>query len=274
MELMTPHLSRVWLCLFFLALLYATVLVQTTLHYIRGDKEETRLTQPPAATATSTPVASATPWPSPAASGTPLPGAIASSPTPDALLLPSSVAPGKLIIPVAGVRASDLRNNYNDARSEGRIHDAIDIMAPRGTAVLAASDGEITRLFYSDRGGVTLYQLSPDKKAVFYYAHMERYADGLAAGHYARQGQVIAYVGDTGNAGAGNYHLHFSIWLITDPKRYWNGVNINPYPILISTGEAKAAHLPRRLRTRHEHAGKPASRARGLRRDAGSTDPG
>jgi len=105
-------------------------------------------------------------------------------------------------------------------------------MAPRGTPVLAASDGEIARLFSSVRGGNTIYQFSPDKKMVLYYAHLERQADGLAAGHYARQGEVIAYVGDTGNAGAGNYHLHFAVWLINDPKRYWDGVNIDPYPIL------------------------------------------
>jgi murein DD-endopeptidase MepM/ murein hydrolase activator NlpD len=138
----------------------------------------------------------------------------------------------KLIIPVAGVRPEQLQDTFTDARSEGRAHDAIDIMAPVGTPVVAASDGEIVRLFQSDRGGTTIYQLSPDKKLVFYYAHLQRYADGLAAGRFARQGEVIGYVGDTGNAGAGNYHLHFSIAVLADPKRYWEGTNINPYPLL------------------------------------------
>jgi murein DD-endopeptidase MepM/ murein hydrolase activator NlpD len=138
----------------------------------------------------------------------------------------------KLIIPVAGVRFEQLKDTFADARSEGRSHDAIDIMAPAGTPVLAASDGEIVRLFQSERGGTTIYQLSPDKKLVFYYAHLQRYADGLEVGKFARQGDVIAYVGDTGNAGAGNYHLHFSIAVITDPKRYFEGTNINPYPLL------------------------------------------
>lgn len=138
----------------------------------------------------------------------------------------------KLVIPVAGVKPEQLKDTFTDARSEGRAHDAIDIMAPAGTPVLAASDGEIVRLFQSERGGTTIYQLSPDKKLVFYYAHLQHYAEGLVVGKFARQGEVIAYVGDTGNAGAGNYHLHFSIAVLTDPKRYFEGTNINPYPLL------------------------------------------
>jgi murein DD-endopeptidase MepM/ murein hydrolase activator NlpD len=97
---------------------------------------------------------------------------------------------------------------------------------------MAAADGEIIKLFQSERGGTTIYQLSTDKKLVFYYAHLQRYADGLIAGKFVRQGEAIGYVGDTGNAGAGNFHLHFSIAVIADPKRYWERVNINPYPLL------------------------------------------
>ncbi len=98
--------------------------------------------------------------------------------------------------------------------------------------MLAATDGEILRLSYNKRGGNTIYQMSADRKLVFYYAHLDGYPDGLEKGQYARQGDVIGFVGDTGNAGPGNYHLHFSIWAITDPKKYWEGENINPYPIL------------------------------------------
>jgi murein DD-endopeptidase MepM/ murein hydrolase activator NlpD len=87
-------------------------------------------------------------------------------------------------------------------------------------------------LFQSERGGTTIYQLSADKKLIFYYAHLQQYAPGLVEGMFVKQGQVIAYVGDTGNAGAGNYHLHFSIAVTSDPKRYWEGTNINPYPLL------------------------------------------
>lgn len=147
---------------------------------------------------------------------------------------PSSSFVGQinLIIPVMGVRPNQLIDTFSDARSEDRGHDALDIAAPAGTPVLAATDGEIARLFQSERGGTTIYQLSPNKKLVFYYAHLQRYADGIYTGRFVRQGEVIAYVGDTGNAGAGNFHLHFSIAAIADPARYWEGTSINPYPLL------------------------------------------
>lgn len=160
--------------------------------------------------------------PAPASTQTPLVGELS----------PNFIGTLKLIIPVAGVKPDQIRDTFTDSRSEGRVHDAIDIMAPGGTPVLAAADGEIVRLFQSDRGGTTIYQLSPDKKLVFYYAHLQSYAAGLAVGKYARQGEVIGYVGDTGNAGTGNYHLHFSVAILADPKRYWEGQNINPYPLL------------------------------------------
>ncbi|MBS1791636.1 MAG: M23 family metallopeptidase [Acidobacteria bacterium] len=152
--------------------------------------------------------------------------AIQSAPSPE---IPSSL---KLVIPVSGIKPNQLRDTFNESRSDGRAHNAIDIMVARGTSVLAATDGKIIKLFTSERGGIAIYQLSTDEKLVLYYAHLERYADGLAEGHLAKQGEVIGYVGDTGNAGAGNYHLHFALWNITDPKHYWNGVNINPYPLL------------------------------------------
>jgi len=138
----------------------------------------------------------------------------------------------ELIIPVQGVRPDQLIDTYTASRSEGRTHDAIDIMAPADTPVLAAAGGQIIKLFNSERGGTTIYQLTADKKLIFYYAHLARYADGLTEGKEVRQGDVIAYVGDTGNAGPGNYHLHFSIAIVSDPKRYWEGTNINPYPLL------------------------------------------
>jgi murein DD-endopeptidase MepM/ murein hydrolase activator NlpD len=133
------------------------------------------------------------------------------------------------------VRPEQLRDTFVESRSEGRAHDAIDIAAPRGTPVLAAADGRIVKFFNSERGGITIYQLSTDEKLVYYYAHLDRYADGLTEGHFARRGETIAYVGDTGNAGPGNYHLHFSVATITDPKRYWAGTNVNPYPLLRGT---------------------------------------
>lgn len=145
---------------------------------------------------------------------------------------PNFVGHVKLIVPVAGVRPDQLLDTFSQIRSEGRTHDAIDIMAPAETPVLAAADGQIQKLFQSELGGTTIYQLSADRQLIFYYAHLSRYADGLTEGKQVRQGEVIAYVGDTGNAGPGNYHLHFSIAVVSDPRRYWEGTNINPYPLL------------------------------------------
>ncbi len=160
------------------------------------------------------------------------PGLSSSQPAEDATASNTFIGKLNLIVPVAGVKPEQLLDTFTDARSEGRSHDAIDILAPAGTAVLAVSDGEISRLFQSDRGGTTIYQFSPDKKLIFYYAHLQAYAGGIVAGKFVRQGEVIGFVGDTGNAGAGNYHLHFSIAVLADPNRYWEGTNINPYPLL------------------------------------------
>jgi murein DD-endopeptidase MepM/ murein hydrolase activator NlpD len=206
-----------------------------------------------AARETTTVVISPTPGLSPtatasvAASVTPTPEAESSALTPLAEAL-SPLAPDslELMIPVAGVRGSELRDTYNEARSEGRTHQAIDIIAPRGTPVVAAASGEIVKLFFSERGGNTIYQMSEDKKLVFYYAHLDRYAAGLTEGKPARQGEVIGYVGDTGNAVPGNYHLHFSIWHVTEPRHYWDGININPYPILrLAPTASSPDQLPR-----------------------------
>lgn len=200
-------------------------------------------TPPPALTPSVSPALeiapSASPTATPTASPTQSPGTPNAEQTPsnetssqDAALSGSFVGAMKLIIPVAGVKPDQLLDTFTYARSEGRVHDAIDIPAPAGTPVLAAADGEIIKLFQSERGGTTIYQLSTDKKLVFYYAHLQGYAASLTAGKFVRQGEVIGYVGDTGNAGAGNYHLHFSISVVADPRRYWEGTNINPYPLL------------------------------------------
>ena len=165
----------------------------------------------------------------PIAIGTPLPLTESPTPTPESANFVGRV---DLIIPVAGVRPDQLLDTYSDARAEGRTHDAIDIPAAAETPVIAATDGKIVKLFQSERGGTTIYQLSSNQELILYYAHLSHYAAGLTEGSLVRQGEVIAYVGDTGNAGPGNYHLHFSIAMVTDPKRYWEGTNINPYPLL------------------------------------------
>ena len=176
-------------------------------------------------------ITSQQPTPSTQSTGTPGSDAAHSGSAPSSSSAPS-INSAKLLIPVAGVRPDQLQDTFKDARSEGREHDAIDIMAPRGTPVLATADGRIVKLFYSEKGGITIYQLANDSKMIYYYAHLERYADGLAEGHYARQGEVIGYVGDTGNSTPGNYHLHFAISIVDDPNQWWGGVAINPYPLL------------------------------------------
>ena len=195
-----------------------------------------KLPPPPTASPTATVEATATPAASPSdtPSHTPSPDATPTTQTsPQAVTSPgASSDTSRLLIPVAGIRHEQLSDTYNDARSEGRVHNAIDIIAPRGTPVLAAADGRVVRLFQSEKGGITIYQLSVDEKLVYYYAHLDRYADGLKDGHYARRGETIGYVGDTGNATPGNYHLHFQVYRITDPKRFWDGENLNPYELL------------------------------------------
>src|SRR5919199_2997052 len=195
-------------------------------------------TPPPA---TPSPQASASPQPgaTPAAQATATPAATPSpSPAPSRAQVPPGDAGGelasmRLLIPVAGVRPTELRDTFDEARSEGRVHDAIDIPAPRGTPVLAAADGRVVKLFQSAKGGTTIYQLAAaDEHFVFYYAHLASYADGLTEGHLARRGETIGYVGDTGNAAPGNTHLHFQIYRVADPKHFWTGENINPYPLL------------------------------------------
>ncbi len=153
----------------------------------------------------------------------------------DMVELPVAVAPlpgAGLLIPVQGVAASSLVDTYLQARGQGRRHDAIDIMAPRGTPVLAVADGVVMKLFQSVRGGITLYELAPDRRTIYYYAHLDHYAAGIAEGQPLRRGQVLGYVGNTGDAGPGNYHLHFEVSTTTDPRKYWGGLSQNPYPLL------------------------------------------
>jgi murein DD-endopeptidase MepM/ murein hydrolase activator NlpD len=187
--------------------------------------------QTPASKSFSLPFSMSLPKSLPAPSSLPAPKSY-SAPTTRGVKLTS------LIIPVAGGRLNDLHDSFSAARSGGRVHRAIDIMSPRGTPVLAASDGEIVRVGRNRLGGKIIYQLSADKKMVFYYAHLDRYANGLSVGNYVKQGDIIGFVGNTGNAGPGNYHLHFSILTVTDPsnpKKLWKGGPINPYPLLRRT---------------------------------------
>jgi murein DD-endopeptidase MepM/ murein hydrolase activator NlpD len=143
------------------------------------------------------------------------------------------VGPAGLAIPVVGVKASDLVDTYDAARGSGRRHDAIDIMAPEGTPVIAAADGTIEKLFFSrGGGGITIYERSSDGKWMYYYAHLQGYAPGLAEGQQVKRGQVIARVDHTGDAVASAPHLHFAINTMAPGERWWQGTPINPYPLL------------------------------------------
>ena len=143
------------------------------------------------------------------------------------------VGPAGLAIPIPGIKPKQLVDTYTQARAGGaRTHDAIDIMAAEGTPVVAAADGTIEKLFFSQGGGITAYVRSPDQRWIYYYAHLQSYAPGLAEGQHIRRGQPIGRVGHSGNAAAAGPHLHFAINRMQPGERWWQGSPINPYPLL------------------------------------------
>jgi murein DD-endopeptidase MepM/ murein hydrolase activator NlpD len=133
---------------------------------------------------------------------------------------------------VQGIKRDQLTRSYSERRSGTREHEAIDILAPRNTPVKAVEDGTIARLFFSKAGGITIYQFDPSQNYCYYYAHLERYADGLHEGDKIRKGQVIGYVGTSGNAPKDTPHLHFAVFRLTAAKHWWEGAPIDPYDIL------------------------------------------
>jgi murein DD-endopeptidase MepM/ murein hydrolase activator NlpD len=138
----------------------------------------------------------------------------------------------KLTIPVSGFPADKLVRSYHDNRSGHREHEAIDILAPRNTPVVAVEDGTIAKLFNSKAGGLTVYQFDPGQQYSYYYAHLERYAEGLNEGDRIRRGQVLGYVGTSGNAPKDTPHLHFAVYRLTADRHWWEGTPIDPYDIL------------------------------------------
>ena len=145
------------------------------------------------------------------------------------------LGPTGLAIPVAGVKAADLVDTYKQARAGGaRVHDAIDIMAPHGRAVVAAAPGKVEKLFFSKGGGgITAYVRSPDGRYLFYYAHLQEYAPGLKEGQLVRQGDRIGTVGSSGNANPAGPHLHFAIHRMRPGEKWYQGSAVNPYPLLV-----------------------------------------
>jgi murein DD-endopeptidase MepM/ murein hydrolase activator NlpD len=138
-----------------------------------------------------------------------------------------------LLLPVQGIRADQLHDTFNESRGGGeRVHEALDIMAPIGSPVLAVEDGRVAKLFTSKQGGLTVYQFDPTETYAYYYAHLDHYADGLKEGDILRRGQIFAYVGVTGNARPDGPHLHFAIFRLTPEKQWWKGDPVNPFGLL------------------------------------------
>jgi murein DD-endopeptidase MepM/ murein hydrolase activator NlpD len=137
--------------------------------------------------------------------------------------------------PLEALRASDILDTFDEARGGGeRKHEAVDLMAPRGTPVLAMTTGVVKKLFHSKPGGLTVYQFDRDEQHCYYYAHLDRYAGGLEEGDLVPRGAVVGYVGSTGNAPEAAAHLHLAIFRLGPDKRWWEGTPVNPYPILVA----------------------------------------
>lgn len=151
---------------------------------------------------------------------------------PAAVIAPAVPSASGLLIPVLGVSPADLHDNFDGVRGGGRMHGALDIMAPRGTPVVASVDGTIRKLFTSAAGGLTVYEFDAAEEKVYYYAHLDHYADNLREGMPVKAGTVIGYVGTSGNAAPDAPHLHFAIEVLTAEKRWWQATPINPYPLL------------------------------------------
>lgn len=141
----------------------------------------------------------------------------------------------QLLIPVAGIPASALKDTFNDARGSERRHEAIDILAPTGTQVFAVADGTIAKLFNSKPGGLTVYQFDTSERFAYYYAHLDRYAVNVKEGMALKRGDLVGYVGTTGNANPQTPHLHFATFALGPEKQWWKGSPINPYPLLGGT---------------------------------------
>jgi murein DD-endopeptidase MepM/ murein hydrolase activator NlpD len=183
-------------------------------------------TIPAPATAAGTPVPAPAP-PSPGERGDAARSAAVAS-TPDEL----SALAASLVVPVAGVTPAELRGSFTASRGGGaRQHNALDIPAPRGTPVIAATAGRVLRLYNSKAGGLMVYATDPTERFILMYGHLDRYADGLKDGMPLQRGQTIGYVGTTGNAPPDVPHLHFAIARTTDVKRWWTGTPIDPAPL-------------------------------------------
>lgn len=147
-----------------------------------------------------------------------------------------------LAIPVAGIASNQLEDSFDASRDGERLHHAIDIMAPRGTPVLAADDGRVLRVSSNSLGGLTVYTIDKSRQYVYYYAHLEGYARGLVAGNIVFKGDTLGFVGTTGDAPDNLPHLHFQILRMPPDGKYWNGDAIDPFPLLSERGTRIVGH--------------------------------
>ena len=163
-----------------------------------------------------------------ATAGTDLPPPLVEPHVPDR---PSAMPPThRLRVPIDGMDIDSMKGGFAERREGGRRpHEAADILAPRHTPVHAVSDGTIAKLFLSKAGGITVYQFDNDQRYCYYYAHLERYADGLREGQRVAAGDVIGYVGTSGNAPPNTPHLHLAVFELTPERRWWDGKAVDPY---------------------------------------------
>jgi peptidoglycan LD-endopeptidase LytH len=147
----------------------------------------------------------------------------------------------ELMVPVSGVAPSQVPDTYTSPRSGGREHRALDILAPRGTPVLAADYGRVLRMRTNPAGGITIYEIDAGNRYVYYYAHLDHYASTLTEGKDVAKGEIIGYVGTTGNAPANVPHLHFQLMKRPNAARWWDGEPIDPKPFLTLAGRAAGA---------------------------------
>ena len=179
----------------------------------------------------------------PPASASGVAGAPSGQPPTDAPLPTATIGPAvetsvlgaqdrDLAMPVDGVDRDKLRDTFSETRGDNRPHEALDIMAPRGTPVRAVRDGHVEKLFDSQNGGLSIYQFDPSATYAYYYAHLDRYAPDLREKQQVKQGDLLGFVGSTGNAAPDAPHLHFAVFRLSPERQWWKGEPINPYPLL------------------------------------------
>jgi murein DD-endopeptidase MepM/ murein hydrolase activator NlpD len=176
----------------------------------------------------------------PRVAGAPPPADYLAGPGQPKIAAASVAAPGvlsatELRLPIDGISIESFKGGFSERRGT-RPHEAVDIIAPRGTAIHAVQDGTIAKLFFSKTGGTTIYQFDPNGRLCYYYAHLERYADGLHDGQHVSQGEVVGYVGTSGNAPPDTPHLHFAIFELNADRKWWQGRPLDPYLVFKGKG--------------------------------------